>query len=189
MALLLTCVACKSDDDTQTFLPVFEGLSSGNLNKKNGCISIEKKSVQLSLKEFSQELKVFKLADCDEKDLSFSQEVSIETQVVGIWNDYLVLDEGTDVNSREVHLININNKAEKYRFNYALQITFKPAFFIFFQPLEQEANAALCAKEQTKEIKEWSKFGFALGLSREMIFDIKKKTSVTGEKKLCYPIQ
>lgn len=104
----------------------------------------------------------------------------------GIWKGYVVLDEGTDVNSRELHLIQINKPSVVHSFSYELHPVFKENTLIYYVPLEKKAKQADCGPAQ---FKEWKKGGLGIELAQKHIFDLKTKKSTTANDIKCFPLQ
>lgn len=189
LALMVSLGCHASEGETVPFEPLFHGLAKGKYSKDTACVTVEGLSTILDLDGFEQKLQVFSSADCKKEALRFTKMLSIESQIAGIWNHHIVIDEGTDVNGRELHLINVKDSSKKYSFYYALQPVFKGSYLTYLLPLEIDAKPEQCSSDQKTEIAEWKRFGFGMELAEQRIFNIQNNKTINTKIKKCFPLQ
>jgi len=188
--LSLASSGCQANEhNTETFSPLINGLSAGYYSKETGCVTVGNLSAKLELDEFEQDLHVFDSANCKNSSLLYKKKLSIESQIAGIWNRHIVIDEGTDANGRELHLLSSTDKNIAHKFYYALMPEFKATTLVFMMPLDTPAKPEQCASDQKESLKEWKRLGFELELAEERTFDVTKGTTSIGSKRLCFPLQ
>lgn len=184
VAGLLSSLGCSGE--TKHFEPLFAGLNAAQKSEQ-GCVSVADTSVKIEFNDFDQNLNIYRSAGCKEPKANIVV-IPVEAQLAGLWNGFVVLDEGTDVNGREIHLVNINDSTKKYSIYYVHQPLFEESQVAYFEPTEKEAQAADCTG-QVSEVEQWREMGFQVMLAQQKVLDSKvgipRLTKVTS----CYPLQ
>ena len=183
---LLMALGC-SGENTGKFEPLFTGLSSGQRDAQD-CVSVADSFVRIEFDDFDQKLNIYQSKDCKESSRTGVLEIPVEAQLAGLWNGFVVLDEGTDVNGREIHLISINDSAKKYSIYYVNQPLFEESRITYFEATEKEAKIADCAGQEP-EVAQWREMGFPLMLAQKKILDTKTGNTRFMDVFSCYPLQ
>jgi hypothetical protein len=176
-----------SGENTENFEPLFTGLKAGQRDQQD-CVSIADASVKIEFNDFDQNLNIYRSKGCKESSKANMLVIPVEAQLAGMWNGFVVLDEGTDVNGREIHLISINDATKKYSIYYVNQPLFEENQVTYFEATEKEAKLADCA-EQAPEVTQWNEMGFPLMIAQQKILDIKTGKTRSTDVFSCYPLQ
>ena len=172
----------------EPFEPLFNGLEEGTYNSQNFCVTVGQISAKVIQGELDQTLSVFKSAYCEETQMVLEKTISIESQFAGFWHDYVVIDEGTDPNSRDFHLLSMSDGNRNMSFSYTLDPQFNDQNITFLTPTEKDASAKDCPKQES-EIREWKQFEFQILIADEFKFDLEKGAAHKTGHKACYPAQ
>lgn len=171
-----------------TIEPYFSGLPKG-IAISETCSNYRGYSINLTEKEGDQQFDLYKSTSCSGTK-TYSLLLSIEASLAGIWQEYLVFDEGTDVNGHNLRLVSLTNSEDVY----ILYFEGSPPVFdnekiTYFAPSEEEATAKQCIALGIDygDLKENSA-GVLIGHKAEFLLETKKSVPVRA-KYTCYAIQ
>jgi hypothetical protein len=140
-------------------------------------------------KEGDQQFDLYKGMNCKGKK-SYSLVLGIEASLAGIWQNFLVFNEGTDVNGHNLRLVSLSNSEEVYTLAFeGNPPQFDGKKITYFAPGEEEATAKQCEAlgMDFQEMKE-SAAAVLIGSKFEFSVETKKATPITGQY-TCYPVQ
>jgi hypothetical protein len=187
-ALLLSTTFAQISCAQNTIEPYFPGLPEG-IAVSESCSNYLDYSINLTEKEGDQQFDLYKGRNCKGKQ-NYSLVLGIEASLAGIWQNFLVFDEGTDVNGHNLRLISLSNSEEFYIVEFeGNPPQFESKKIIYFSPGEEEAKSEQCEALgiDFQEMKESSAAVF-IGSKFEFSAETKKTTPLTGQY-TCYPVQ
>lgn len=168
--------------------PYFPGLTDG-IQTSESCLSFQDYSVNLTEIDGDQQFDLYQGTNCKSKTI-YSLTLGIEANLAGVWQNFLVFDEGTDVNGRNLRLASIANKTETYTLFFEGESPeFKSNKIIYFAPSEQQASADQCSfagidfedlKANSADVLIGQKFEFSAET---------KKSAPVKDQYTCYPVQ
>lgn len=188
LAFLLSAAISQISCAQNTIEPYFPGLSKGTVASET-CSSYEGYSINLIEKEGDQQFDLYKSADCKDQKV-YSLVLGIEASLAGIWQNFLVFDEGTDVNGHNLRLVSLVNSEEVYTVPFEGEPPqFDSKKIIYFGPGENEATAKQCDLPgiNFKEMKDNSA-GVLIGPKYEFLAETKNAVPVKGQY-TCYVVQ
>lgn len=168
--------------------PYFPGLSEGTAASET-CSNYEGYSINLIDKEGDQQFDFYKNVDCTGPK-TYSLVLGIEANLAGIWQDFLIFDEGTDVNGHILRLVSLANSEEFYTLAFEGNAPqFESKKIIYFAPSEEEATAKQCNTLgiDFKDLKENSA-DVLIGHQFEFLLETKKSVPTKGQY-TCYAVQ
>lgn len=168
--------------------PYVPGLPEGTVASET-CSNYEGYSINLIEKEGDQQFDLYKNADC-KGSKNYSLVLGIEASLAGIWQNFLIFDEGTDVNGHSLRLVSTVKSEEVYTLAFEGDSPlFENKKIIYFAPSEEEATAKQCNALgiDFKDLKENSA-RVLIGHQFEFLFEIKKPIPVKGQY-TCYAVQ
>ena len=168
--------------------PYFPGLSEGTAVSET-CSNYEGYPIDIIEKEGDQQFDLYKNADC-KGSKTYSLVLGIEASLAGIWQNFLVFDEGTDVNGHNLRLVSTVKSEEVYTLAFEGDSPrFENKKIIYFAPSEEEATAKQCNALgiDFKDLKENSA-GVLIGHQFEFLPETKKSVPVKGQY-TCYAVQ
>lgn len=171
-----------------TIEPYFPGLSEG-ITISVTCSNYQGHSINLIEKESDPQFDLYKSTDC-KGSKTYSLVLGIEASLAGIWQNFLVFDEGTDVNGHNLRLVSLTNSEEFYTLAFEGDAAqFENKNIIYFAPSEEEASAKQCDALgiDFKDLRENS-VGVLIGHQFEFLLETKKPVLVKG-KYTCYAVQ
>lgn len=157
-AMPFACSAEKSLPAEAAFAPGFEGLEGGHFSRER-CIEFDGYSVNLLEKESFQVLEIFAQRGCPAPQAIKSERLAMDSQFSGIWNNYAVINSGTDANVHTLRLIPLGKAGKQENFNFVGDPTFDDESIVFWRLIEEEVNPATCSNAKS-ELDQWQKFGF-----------------------------
>lgn len=168
--------------------PYFPGLTEGIQTSEN-CLSFQDYSVNLTDIDGDQQFDLYQGTACEGKIMQ-SLTLGIEANLAGVWKNFLIFDEGTDINGRNLRLTSITDKAETYSlFFEGKPPEFKSNKIVYFSPSEQQASADQCDSVgiDFKDLKEHAT-DVLIGHKFEFSAETKKSTPI-HDQYTCYPVQ
>lgn len=168
--------------------PYFPGLPEGTAAYET-CSNYEGYSINLIEKEGDQQFDLYKNADCTGPK-TYSLVLGIEANIAGIWQNFLVFDEGTDINGHNLRLVSTIKSEEVYTVAFEGDAPqFENKKIIYFAPSEEEATAKQCDKLgiDFKDLQENSA-GVLIGHQFEFLLETKKFAPIKGQY-TCYAAQ
>jgi hypothetical protein len=188
LALLFSVAISQISCAENKIEPYFPGLSEGTASSET-CSNYEGYSINLIEKEGDQQFDLYKGSDC--KGLkSYSLFLGIEANLAGVWQNFLVFDEGTDVNGHNLRLVSTIKSEEIYILAFEGDAPqFKSKKITYFSPGETEATAKQCDSIgiDFQEMKENSA-GVFIGPKYYFLAETKTATPIKGQY-TCYPVQ
>lgn len=187
-ALLLSTAFTQISCAQNTIEPYFPGLSEGIVVSEN-CVNYQNYSINLIEKEGDQQFDLYKGTNCKGRQ-SYSLVLGIEASLAGIWQNFLVYDEGTDVNGHNLRLVSLSNAEEVYTLEFeGNPPQFDSKKITYFAPSEEEAKAKQCEAVgiDFQEMKE-SSAGVLIGSKFEFSAETKKAAPIAGQY-TCYAVQ
>lgn len=188
LVLLLSAAISQISCAENTIEPYFPGLPEGAAASET-CSNYQGYSINLIEKEGDQQFDLYKSNDC-KGSKTYSLVLGIEATLAGIWQNFLVFDEGTDVNGHSLRLVSTVKSEEVYTLAFEGDAPqFESKKIIYFAPSEEEATAKQCNTLgiDFKDFKENSA-GVLIGHKFEFLLEAKKSVSVTGQY-TCYATQ
>ena len=177
-------ISCAQD----AIEPYFSGLPQG-ITVSESCSNYYGYSINLTEKEGDQQFDLYKGASCSGTKI-YSLVLGAEANLAGVWQDYLVFDEGTDVNGHNLRLVSLTNNNELYTLYFeGAPPEFDNKKITYFSPSEEEATAKQCDPLgiDFKDLEENSA-GVLIGHQVEFLLETKKSVHVEG-KYTCYAVQ
>lgn len=98
-----------SEDGEKSYFP---GLPAGD-SVSETCVNYLDHSVNITEQDGDQQFDLYKNADC-KGPKNYSLVLEIDVNLAGIWQNFLVLDEGTDVNGHNLRLVSLTDNDEFY---------------------------------------------------------------------------
>jgi hypothetical protein len=187
-ALLLSTTFTQISCAQNTIESYFPGLPEG-VAVSESCSNYQDYSINLIEKEGDQQFDLYKGVTCKGKQ-SYSLALGIEASLAGIWQNFLVFDEGTDVNGHNLRLVSLSNNEEFYTVAFeGNPPRFESKKITYFAPGEEEAKAKQCEALgiDFQEMKENSA-AVLIGPKFEFSVETKKTTPIAGQY-TCYPVQ
>lgn len=188
LALLASAAITQVSCAHNTVDPYFPGLTE-SIQTSESCLSFQDYSVDLTETDGDQQFDLYQGVNCKSK-IIYSLKLGIEANLVGVWQNFLVFDEGTDVNGRSLRLTSITNKTETCTlFFEGASPEFKSNKIIYFAPSEQQASADQCnslgidfkdLKANSADVLIGQKFEFSAET---------KKAAPVKDQYTCYPVQ
>jgi hypothetical protein len=188
LALLFSVAISQISCAENKMEPYFPGLSEGTAPSET-CSNYQGYSINLIEKEGDQQFDLYKSDDC-KGPKNYSLVLGIEASLAGIWQNFLVFDEGTDVNGHNLRLVSLTNSEEFYTLAFEGDAPhFEKNKIVYFAPSEEEAKAEQCNAVgiDFKDLKENSA-GVLIGRQFEFLLETKKTVSVKGQY-TCYAAQ
>lgn len=188
LALLFSAAISQISYAGNKIEPYFPGLSEGTAVSET-CSNYESYSINLIEKEGGQQFDLYKNADC-KGPKNYSLVLGVEASLAGIWQNFLVFDEGTDVNGHNLRLVSLTKSEEFYTLAFEGDAPqFENKKIIYFGPSEEEATAKQCNALGIyfKDLKENSA-GVLIGHQFEFLLETKKSAPVKGQY-TCYAVQ
>jgi len=188
LVLLLSAVISQISCAQNTIESYFPGLPEGTVASET-CSNYQGYSINLIEKEGDQQFDLYKSNNCEGKK-NYSLVLGVEASLAGIWGNFLVFDEGTDVNGHNLRLVSLSNSEEVYTVPFEGDSPqFESTKIIYFAPSENEATAKQCDSLgiDFKELKDNSA-GVLIGPKYEFWAETKKATPVKGQY-TCYAVQ
>lgn len=188
LALLFSVAISQISCAENKIKPYFPGLSEGTAASET-CSNYESYSIKLIEKEGDQQFDLYNNTDC-KGPKTYSLVLGIEASLAGIWQNFLVFDEGTDVNGHNLRLVSTVKSEEVYTVAFEGDAPqFENKKIIYFAPSEEEATAKQCNTLgiDFKDLKENSA-GVLIGHQFEFLLDTKKSVPVKGQY-TCYAFQ
>lgn len=171
-----------------TIEPYFPDLSEG-IAASETCSNYEGYSINLIEKEGNQQFDLYKNANC-KGPKNYSLVLGIEASIAGIWQNFLVFDEGTDVNGHNLRLVSLTKSEEFYTLAFEGDAPrFENKKIIYFAPSEEKATTKQCnlLGIDFKDLKENSA-DVLIGHQFEFLLETKKSVPVKGQY-TCYAVQ
>lgn len=127
---------------------------------------------------------------CEINSKIFSHRLGVEASLAGIWNEYLVFDEGTDVNGHDLRLISLNKSSDEFfLFSFEGEPSFGEDTLVFFAPSKTVATSSDC-KNQAEEFAQWQEFEMEVRIGKKQKFSAKTKTVIPiDDEFICYGLQ
>ena len=188
LALLLSATISHISCAENKIEPYFPGLSEGTAASET-CSNYEGYSINLIEKEGDQHVDLYKNADC-KGPKTYSLVLGVEASLAGIWQNFLVFDEGTDVNGHNLRLVSAVESEEVYILAFEGSAPqFENKKIIYFAPSEEDATAKQCNALgiDFKDLKENSA-GVLIGQQFEFLLETKMPVPVKGQY-TCYAVQ
>ncbi|PUA30463.1 MAG: hypothetical protein B0W54_08200 [Cellvibrio sp. 79] len=168
--------------------PYFPGLPGGTAASET-CSNYQGYSINLIEQKGDQQFDLYKETDCKGPQI-YSLALGIDANLAGVWQSFLVFDEGTDVNGHSLRLVSISNNEEIYTLAFEGDAPqFESKKIIYFTPSEEEATAKQCSALgiDFKDLKENSA-GVLIGHKFEFLLETKKSAPAKGQY-TCYAVQ
>ena len=188
LALLLSATIAQISCAQNTIEPYFPGLTEG-IKASESCSNYQTYSINLTENEGDQQFDVFQDKNCKDKKI-YSLTLGIEASFAGIWKNFLVFDEGTDVNGHNLRMISITNREEVYILYFEGNAPqFEYDKLVYFAPSEQKATANQCNPLgiDFEDLKE-SSAEVLIGQKIEFSIETKKATPIKDQY-TCYAAQ
>lgn len=168
--------------------PYFPGLSPGH-SVSETCVNYPDHSINVTEQKGDQQFDLYKNADC-KGSKTYSLVLGIEASLAGIWQNFLVFDEGTDVNGHNLRLVSTIKSEEVYTVAFEGDAPkFENKKIIYFAPSEEVASAKQCNALgiDFEDLKENSA-GVLIGHQFEFLLETKRPVPVKGQY-TCYAVQ
>jgi hypothetical protein len=159
--LLSLCGGCDAASEAGD--AYFPGLNSV-VAVEGGCANQGSYSIKIVEGEDDQTFTIYKGKNCSKKNKLASHTLGIEANLAGIWQDFLVFDEGTDVNNHNLRLISIIKPNETFNFAFEGEPQFDKKDLTYYEPADKNATGKEC-KDQAEEIAEWERMEFPIFLA------------------------
>lgn len=188
LALLFSTGIAQISYAQNMIKPYFPGLPEGTAASET-CSNYEGYSINLIEKEGDQQFDIYNSNDCKGKKV-YTLTLGIEASLAGIWQNFLVFDEGTDVNGHNLRLVSVSNSEEVYVLAFEGDAPqFDSKKITYFTPSESEATANQCDSVgiDFQEMKENSA-GVLIGPKYYFLAETKTATPIKGQY-TCYPVQ
>lgn len=169
--------------------PYFPGLNAGVV-LTDSCVQFDGYAINTSEIEGDREFNVYAGKTCDLNKKIFFHRLGVEASLAGVWNEYLVFDEGTDVNGHDLRLIPLNKSSDNFfLFSFEGEPSFSDDTIVFYAPSDIQATALDC-KAQAEEFTQWQEFEMEVRIGKKQEFSVKTKTltPIEGEF-ICYGLQ
>ncbi|HSC68966.1 MAG TPA: hypothetical protein VLC79_14810, partial [Cellvibrio sp.] len=143
LALLFSVAISQISCAENTTEPYFPGLSDITAVSET-CSNYQGYSIKLIEKEGDQQFDLYKSPDCKDAKI-YSLVLGVEANLAGIWQNFLVFDEGTDVNGHNLRLVSTVESEEVHTLAFEGDAPlFENKKIIYFVPSEEEATAKQC---------------------------------------------
>lgn len=188
LILLLMAAIPQISCAKNTIEPYFPGLSAGAAVSEH-CSKFHEYSIHLIEQEGDQLFSLFKSPDCT-GEKRYDLTLGIEATLAGIWQEFLVFDEGTDVNGHSLRLVSLTNAEEVYILEFEGEAPrFGSNKITYFAPTEKEATAQQCSSIgiNYQEVSDNSA-GVLIGEKYEFSTETKKPIDIKGQY-TCYAVQ
>lgn len=188
LAFLLAATISQISCAQTSIEPYFPGLQEGTVVSET-CSSYQGYSINLIEQEGDQQFDLYKSSNC-EGEINYSLVLGIEASLAGIWQNFLVFDEGTDVNGHNLRLVSLVNSEEVYTVPFEGEPPqFENKKIVYFGPSENEASAKQCdlLGINFKEMMDNSA-GVLIGPKYEFLAEAKKTIPIKGQY-TCYAVQ
>jgi hypothetical protein len=187
-ALLLSAAITQISCAQNTIEPYFPGLPEG-IAATESCTNYQGYSINSFEKEGDQQFDFYKNKNCEGK-INYSLILGIEASLAGIWQNFMIFDEGTDFNGHNLRLVSLSNSKEFYTLAFeGVPPKFEGKKIIYFAPSEIEASAQQCDSLgiDFQEMKDNSA-GVLIGPKYEFLAETKKAIPIIGQY-TCYVVQ
>jgi hypothetical protein len=166
-----------------------DGLPVGTFDSATGCVSFEMLSVKIEDVDTGRQLTVYSGTGCRSDDRLAHRELPVDLHFAGIVGDKLVLDEGTDVNSRRIVIMQPGTSKRIQTLPYELEPRFAGGDLVYFQPTDTEAKKSQCMPEEKSRVSTWERFGMPVMLAKQMRYDFAENSVDSTGKTTCYALQ
>lgn len=173
--VLLLGLNAKSNAAYDSDDAYFPGLTVAKTINKN-CLNHGAYSIKTVDDEGDQNFHVYKNKDCSKENKLSSYILGVDANLAGVWKDFLVFDEGTDVNSRNLRLISLTKTDEVFNFYFETEPRFEKEHLIFYEPTTDAATGKEC-EGQAEEVAEWKRMEFPIFLAVKTEFYAETRTT------------
>ena len=183
----ISCTAETPSMSTTIVEPVFEGMAPG-YGQWEECVSFKDFSVRLTYERLDYHFEVFGGVECTTENRIVNQRLSSKSMLAGQWRQFLIIDNGTSLNSRSMVLFNPKNQTNKIEIDYVNNPIFKNNEIHFFSSINDNVGISDCSA-QKEEFEEWLEFGLGAGLARKQVYNVEKDNISTLDETECYHIE
>ena len=188
VVLLLSASLAQISCAQSTIESYFPGLPEG-ASVSESCSYYQGYSINLTEIEGDQQFDLYSSTNCKGKK-NYTLTLGIEASLAGIWQNFLVFDEGTDVNGHNLRLVSLSNSEEVYVIAFEGDAPqFDNKKITYFAPSENEATEKQCDSIgiNFQEMKE-SSTGVLVGPKNSFLAETKIAAPIKGQY-TCYPVQ
>jgi hypothetical protein len=107
---------------------------------------------------------------------------------IGWKMNYLIFQEGTDVNSQTLLLVDMYQYKTLFELHFVDDWQVGGSEILFYSPLDREAKADECSS-QAEDIKAWRDHGATIGIAQQKRFDLLTQTISDLDSSYCFPLQ
>jgi len=204
LALTLPLVACAEDPKDskgeaksseampqpptkeEVFTPLFPGLNGGT--QLGECYRLGEIALRITTQDLEQKLSLHSGANCLHDDShQTSRSIAITSQLAGLWGEYIVFEDGSGPDSRELVLLEGKDLSEVARFEYTGEAEFNATHLLAYRSTGKPAETCECSDKES--YAEWVEMGFEVELIQQFEVSTKDLKPKTTSKKSCQPLQ
>lgn len=185
---LLFLVATEASCSAELPEPYFFGLNPGVLVSET-CTTYGDYSVKLTESDEARLFDVFHNKSCQEKPV-LQLDLDIDSTLAGVWQGFVVFDEGTDVNGRSLRMVALNNPEEIYTPSFEGDAPrFTNYTLTYYSPSKDIASAKAC-ESLGLDYQDMKNHADAVHIGYQYEFSAKtRKTTQIRNSYTCYAVQ
>lgn len=186
ISILLLLVAAEASCSTDLSEPYFFGLSPA-IVVSDSCTGYGDYSAKLIGSDENQLFDIFHNKNCQDKPLL---QLDLDSTLAGVWQGFVVFDEGTDVNGHSLRIVALSNPEEIYTPAFEGDAPrFTNDTLTYYAPSEDVATAKAC-ESLGLDYRDMKDHADAVHIGYQYQFSAKtKKTIKIKDAYTCYAVQ
>jgi len=185
---LLFLAATEASCNADLPEPYFFGLSPA-IVVSDSCTGYDDYSVKLTESDEAQLFDIFHNKNCQDKS-ALQLDLDIDSTLAGVWQGFVVFDEGTDVNGHSLRMVALSNPEEIYTPEFEGDAPrFTNDTLTYYAPSEDVATAKVC-EPLGLDYRDMKDHADAVHIGYQYQFSAKTKKAIKiKDQYTCYAVQ